>query len=70
MLLFHRYLLFIDEVKKMLVKLIFDAQFCGKHTWIVNVPNNSTANYIKNVVFPKETGIEFDENCDYEILDE
>lgn len=51
------------------VKLIFAAQFCGSAERIVEVPADADEQYIIDL-FPEEMGLEFDENCFYEILEE
>ena len=53
----------------MRIKLVFDAQFCGRMESIVNIPDDTTEEHIKNL-FPAELGIEYDENCSIELLDQ
>lgn len=51
----------------MKVKLVFDAQFCGRMESIVKVPDDATEEDIKEL-FPSELGLEYDKNCTIEIL--
>jgi hypothetical protein len=51
----------------MKIKLVFDAQFAGKIEKIVEVSNKLSNNQIKNL-FIEELGIQFDDNCYYEII--
>ena len=53
--------------QKMIVKLIFDAQFCGHIEEEVLMPDSATKDDIK-AMFPKCLDIAYDENCTYEIL--
>ena len=48
----------------MKVKLIFNAQFCGYAEKIIEVLDDSTDEYIKSL-FPKEMGMDYDDNCNY-----
>ncbi len=57
-------------MKTMLVRLIFDAQFCGHEEITVRMPINKDSDYIKAVLFPQVMGLAFDENCGYEILED
>lgn len=51
----------------MKVKMCFDAQFCGHAEVLVDVQDEISDHEIR-ALFPKELGIEFDENCFYEIV--
>lgn len=53
----------------MKILLGFDTQFCGKSETVIEAPNYLSKKEIKEL-FKKEMGIEFDENCYYEILGE
>lgn len=46
----------------MRVKLVFDAQFCGRMESAVYVPDDATEEDIQKL-FPSELGLEYDENC-------
>lgn len=48
----------------MKVKLIFDSQFVGYSEVTVDVPDDSTNEYIESL-FEEEIGVKFDSNCDY-----
>ena len=49
----------------MKVKLVFDAQFCGRMESVVDVPDDATEEDIQKL-FPSELGLEYDENCHIE----
>ena len=52
----------------MLIKLTYEVESCGKIEKIVNAPDNSSKGDIKKL-FVKHIGIEYDENCYWEVLD-
>ena len=51
----------------MKVRLVFDAQFCGRMESVIDVPDDATEEDIKKL-FPSELGLEYDENCHIERL--
>ena len=53
-----------DEVMK--VKLVFDAQFCGRIEETVDIPDDASEEEIK-ALFPKVLGMEFDDSCFWKI---
>ena len=50
----------------MKIKLIFDAQFVGREETVVDVPDNIPDEEIKKL-FYSYLGVQFDENCHWEI---
>jgi hypothetical protein len=52
----------------MKIKLVFDAQFVGRVEYIIKTTNKLTDKQIKGLSF-KEFGIQYDDNCYYEILE-
>lgn len=48
----------------MKVKLIFNAQFCGHAEKVIEVPDDSTDEFIESL-FPEEMGLNYDDNCNY-----
>jgi len=49
------------------VKLIFDAQFIGRVEYIADIQSNYSDDDIKSL-FPIYIGVNFDNNCSYEIM--
>lgn len=47
----------------------FNAQFCGKTEQVVELPDNTKEDTIKET-FPDIIGITYDDNCYFDILDE
>ena len=53
----------------MKIKLVFDAQFCGSIEDVVEVSDKITEDEIK-ALFPKYLGLDFDENCFWELVND
>lgn len=53
----------------MKVKLCFDAQFCGHDEVVVEFSDGASDSYIRSL-FPRELGLEYDDNCYYERIKE
>lgn len=51
----------------MKVNLYFTAQFVGSAEVQVDIPDDSTNEYIEDL-FEEEMGIKFDDNCNYQII--
>ena len=51
----------------MKVRLVWDTQFCGRLEEIVDVKESATEEEIKKL-FPIYLGMEYDENCYFEII--
>lgn len=45
------------------VKIVWDAQFCGRLEETIDVPDETTVDDIAEM-FPKYLGVEFDKNCE------
>ena len=43
---------------------MFDSQFVGTYDIIVDIPDDSTDEYIESL-FEEEIGVKFDDNCNY-----
>ena len=52
---------------KMIVDLHWSSQFCGMADKIVIVPASLTKEEIEKKLFPQELGMEYDENCWYDV---
>lgn len=53
----------------MKVQLIFNAQFCGYFEEIIEIPDDSTDEEIKEMFPLYMMDIKFNNNCSYKILD-
>jgi hypothetical protein len=53
----------------MKVMLYFSAQFCGSGEVEVDIPDDSTDEYIESL-FEEEMGLKFDHNCWYNRINE
>lgn len=60
---------FVVRNPYMKIRLIFDAPFCGREETVVDVPDNIPDDEI-NKLFYSHLGVQFDENCHWEIEQE